>query len=727
MQIDQAFQLALQHHQAGQLPQAENLYRQILAQQPKHPTALHSLGVISHQMGRNDIAVDLIRKAIALRPEYADAHVNLGLVLKGMRQLDEAIAAYRQALTLKPHHAQAQYNLGIALKDSGQPEHAVAAYRKAITLKPDYYEAHVNIGNIFQERRELDQAIAAFRQAILVNPNVPEAYINLGTALTLNHQVEEAIAAYRQAIVLKPNHAQAHNNLGNALKDRGQIDEAIAAHCHAIAIKPDYADAHYNLGNALKDKRKFDAAIAAYQTAIALDPNCSEAHYNLAITLGEKGMVDDAIAAYQRAIALNPHFPEAHSNLISTLLCHPGCDAQSIAEEHRRWNRQHAEPLRMFTQPHSNNRNPDRRLRIGYVSADFQNHPVGRFLLPLFENHDKTQFELFAYSLNPNSDAITQQLQSHTDCWRSIVGVSDSQAADLILKDQIDILIDLAGHTGGNRLLVFARKPAPVQATWLGYPDTTGLSTMDYRLTDALADPPGLSDTLCSEQLIRLPQTAWCFDAPKENLPLDENAAGNTTSITFGSFNNFSKITTKMLQLWAEIVRSTHGSRLLLKANALGCQSVCHRVSQIMEAAGVTSDRLELQEWRKSHREHLASYQQVHIALDTFPYHGTTTTCEALWMGVPVVTLVGKTHVSRVGFSLLTNLGLPELIAHSEEEYIRIAVDLAHNLPRLNHLRSTLRHRMQQSPLMDAPRFARNIESAYRQIWHEWIKSPSHS
>ncbi len=258
--------------------------------------------------------------------------------------------------------------------------------------------------------------------------------------------------------------------------------------------------------------------------------------------------------------------------------------------------------------------------------------------------------------------------------------MSDPQVAQLIRQDQIDILIDLAGHTGGNRLLLFARKPAPVQVTWLGYPDTTGLSTMDYRLTDALADPPGLSDTLCSEQLFRLPQTTWCFEAPKENLPLDENAVANTTSITFGSFNNFSKITTEMLELWAKIIRSIRGSRLLLKANALGCQSVCRRVYQIMEAAGVAPNRLELQEWRKSHAEHLASYQQVHIALDTFPYHATTT-CEALWMGAPVVTLAGKTHVSRVGVSLLTNVGLPELVAHSKEEYVRIAVELARDDP----------------------------------------------
>lgn len=357
--IQQAFHLASQHHQAGRLREAEQLYRRILSQHPEHADAVHYLGVIAHQMGRNEIAVDLILRAIALKPNYAEAHGNLGNVLKETGRLDEAIASYRQAIGFRPNYADAYNNLGNALKDKGQIDEAIAAYRQSIALRPNFSEAHTNLGIALEDKGQLEEAIAAHRQAIALNPNLPEA----------------------------------HNNLGNALAGKGQLDEAIAAH--------------------------------------------------------------------RKAIALRPNYPKAHSNLIFSLHYHVSYDAQAIAEELRRWNCQHAQPLRKFVQPHSNDRSPDRRLRIGYVSPDFREHPVGRFLLPLFAHHDKSNVEVFGYAQVPAPDAITQRLRSCTDGWRSILGISEARTADLIRQDQIDILVDLTMHTSNNRLLIFAYKPRP--------------------------------------------------------------------------------------------------------------------------------------------------------------------------------------------------------------------------------------------------------------------------
>jgi len=614
--VQQALQSAIGHHQAGELPQAEVLYRQILARRPQHADALHLLGVLAHQVGQQDHAVDLIRQAIALRPNFPAAYSNLSNVLRQLGQLDQAIAAARQA------------------------------------------------------------------------------------------------------IVLAPGDLEAHNNLGIALQNQGLLDDAIAAFRQAIALKPDCAAAHANLGAALGEKGESDAALGALRTAIALAPDYAPAHNNRAMVLKDQGLVDGAMAASRQAMALRPDDPEAHSNLLLNLHYHPGYDVRTIAEEHRRWNRQHAVPLQKFIGPHANDRNPERRLRIGYVSPDLRAHVNGRTLLSLLEHHDRGALEIVAFAQVLVPDSLTEQLRACTDQWHNLVGLADEPAAELIRRQQIDILVDLAGHTAQNRLLLFARKPAPVQAAFLGYPDTTGLSTMDYRLTDAYADPPGQSESYYSEQLLRVSPCAWCY-RPTCRPPVTARPAG---PITFGCFNTFAKVTEPMLALWGGILQAVPRSRLLLKAAGLGSPSVRERVLAIFAQQGIAPERLELRGLEPTQGGHLALYGQVDLALDTFPYHGTNTTLEALWMGVPVVTLAGASHVSRVGVSLLSNLGLPELVAGSQEQYVRIATELAGDVPRRAHLRATLRQRLEQSPLMDAPRFARTIEAAYRQMWRAWCQ-----
>ena len=786
--IQQAFEVAIQHHQSGRLAEAEALYRQILAVEPRHADALHLLGIIAHQAGRGDVAVELIRQAIALAPgvpdfhsnlgealralgkrdeaeaayraalelgpDHAEAHSNLGNVLREKGRFDESVAACRRALELKPDHAGAHNNMGSALALQGRIEEAIAAYRRALELKPGFAEAHCNLGAALRERGRFHEAAAACRRALQLRPDYAEAMNNLGVALSDQGLLDEAITEYRRALQLKPDYAEVYSNLGNVLRDKGRLDEAIAEYRRTLQLKPGNAEAHSNLGNVLREKGRLDEAIAACRRAIELRADHAEAYSNLGNALNEQGRLDEAVAAYRKALELKPDFAEAHNNLGNALThrgqftesivecrralelrpgfasahCNlllnlhylPDFDAGSLFGEHCRWEEVHARPLAEFIQPHPNARDPERRLRVGYVSPDLREHSVAFFLENLLACHDPGQVEVFCYASLPRPDHVTERLQGLVPHWRDIYKAPDAEVAGLIRKDGIDILVDLAGHTGQNRLLVFARKPAPVQVTWLGYPDTTGLKAMDYRLTDARADPPGTTEHLHTEQLVRLPDCAWCFRPSGDAPPASGPPVLRAGHITFGCFNALPKINAPLLRLWSEILLEVPGSRLLLKNAAFRNPSVRERMRSVLEKAGIVPERIELAEHVPGLAGHLASYGRVDIALDTFPYHGTATTCEALWMGVPVVTLAGQTHVSRVGVSLLDHAGLAGLAASSPEEYVRIAAALGRDAPRLAEFRASLRERMAGSPLMDGPRFARNVEQAYRQMWRAW-------
>jgi len=735
---------------AGRLDEAIVACRQAIALKPDYPEAYSNLGCALKDIGCLDEAIAACRQAIAMKPQYPEAYSNLGSALKDAGRLDEAITAQRQAIALKPQYPEAQSNLGVALANAGRLNEAIAAHRRAIVLKPDFAEFHNNLGFALWKAGRLDEAIATYRQAIDLKPDLAEAHNSLGIALAKAGRLEEAIAAYRRAIALKPQYAEAYSNLGCALKDTGRLDEAIAACRQAVALNPEYPEAHCNLGAALGKKGGLDEAIAAYRQAIALKLEYPEAHCNLGAALGQKGdfdeaivtcrqaialkpqypeaysnlgcvlkdagRLDEAIAAYRQAVALNPNNSGIHSNLVYAIQLHPAYDAQVIAEEHRVWNQQHAKPLAGHIRPHDNDRDPDRRLRIGYVAPDFREHPVGRFLLPLLANHDKSQVHVFAYADVLEHDALTRTLGSHVDDWRSIVGLSDDQVARLIRNDGIDILVDLTMHTACNRLLVFARKPAPVQVTYLAYCSTTGLETIDYRLSDPWFDPPGMDESIYSEKTLRLPETYWCYQ-PSVTCPEVRQVPALTKGyITFGCLNNFCKVSKPALMAWARILRAMPDSRLLLHA---GEGALRLRVREELGCEGI-----ELQRVQFSPRVPLSTYfdlyHSIDLALDPFPYGGGTTTCDALYMGVPVVTLAGRTAVGRAGLSQLMNLNLGDFIAQTPEEYISLAIALAGDRSRLAELRRTLRQRMEQSPLMDAPRFACNIEAAYRNMWRRW-------
>jgi predicted O-linked N-acetylglucosamine transferase (SPINDLY family) len=497
-----------------------------------------------------------------------------------------------------------------------------------------------------------------------------------------------------------------------------RFDEAIAPIRRAIALRPNYAKAFYNLGVALQCLGRLDEAIAAYRQAISIDFNLPKAHNNLGNVLKDKGQLDDAVAAYRQSVTIDPDNASNDSNLVYTLQFHPAYSAKAIAEDHRRWNSRHAEPLRKFIQPHSNDRDPERRLRIGYVSPDFRRHVVGLNLLPLFQHHDRGQFEITCYAHVLRPDGITNQFEEKTDKWRNIVSLSDEQVAQQIREDQIDILVDLTLHMAKNRLLVFARKPAPVQVSYLGYCGSTGMSTMDYRLSDPHLDPPDTDLSCYSEKTIRLPRTYWCYQ-PMATPASSPSPALDNGFITFGCLNNFAKVSTGAIDLWARILVAVPNSHIIIHAPSGAHQDdVAHR----FERAGVATDRLLFVGTRPS-MEYMQTFSRIDIALDPFPYGGGITTCDALWMGVPVITLSGETAVGRGGRSILSNLGLTEFIALTQDQYAQIAIELAKDRDRMDALRRDLRARLQASPLMDAAAFARDIETAYRQMWRTWCAS----
>jgi len=597
-------------------------------------------------------------------------------------RLVEAEAIYRRILAVQPENAEALSLLGVIAGQVGQFDKAIELQQKAIALSPDNAGYHYHLGNHLRALGHLDRAIACYQRALAVNPRLVEA----------------------------------HANLGVAWHDKGQFDTAIACYESALAINPTLPEAHNNLGNALKGKGQLDAAIACCQRAIQLNPTLVEAHANLGKRWIDMGRLDPAIACFRRALAINPGFVPAHDDLLLALHFDTDSDPRRLFVESRLWNDQHARPLKLCVASCANSRDPDRPLRIGYVSADFVQHPCALFMFPLFRHHDRRQFDLFCYAQVAQDDDYTREFRQLIPQWRSTFGRSDADVAAMIRQDGIDILVDLKLHTADNRLLVFAHKPAPIQVTWLGYPGTTGMDAIDYRLSDPYLDPPDTDEGRYSERTIRLPDTFWCYDplTDEPEVSLLPCSAGGL--ITFGCLNNFCKVNDGVISLWANVLNAVPRSRLLLLApEGSSRQGVLDRFGR----EAVAPDRIEFVA-KQPRAAYLRTYHRIDIALDTFPYNGHTTSLDALWMGVPVITLVGKTVVGRAGLSQLSNLRLPELIAQTRDQYVQIAAGLAGDLPRLAELRSGLRPRMRSSPLMDAGRFARAMEGAYRTMWRNW-------
>ena len=745
--------LGIAWHGLRRFEEAAACYRSALQLQPDYTDAQNNLGNALVELSRNEEAVAVFAAALRTAPHRPDTHSNFGAVLSRIGDLDGAEREYRAALALQPGFADAHYNLGNLLAERRRWPEAVAEFRAAIECQPDYGLAFNNLGIALGDLGERDEAVTALREAVRLMPAYPEGRNNLACALLAVGKPAEAIAAARAALQLRPSFPQACNTLANALGDHGQTGEAIDAARMALQLKPDYAEAHTNLGTLFAELGQYDAAISAFRTSLSYHPQLPEAHYNLGNALRDQGRMDASMDAYREAIrcrpdladahlnlgngyksqgrfalayasfrtamALQPHDASYHSNLVYTMQLDPGCAPDAIRDECRHWNHRHAEPLRSARRPHANDRDPDRRLRIGYVSPDFGLHSVSFFLEPLLAAHDRARVETYCYSSVKKPDSATERFRSYADAWRDILRTPSDEAAEMIRRDGIDILVDLSMHSALNRLLMFSRKPAPVQVSWLAYPGTTGVETIDYRLTDAHMEPPGAeSESASGEKPMRLPDSWCCFQALGDFPDPGSLPALRSGYVTFGSLHNFCKVHDGVLRCWARMLEAVPHSRLIMLCPEGECRA---RVASYFAEHGVSADRVEYVgniPWQ----EYLATYHRIDLGLDTFPANGITITCQALWMGVPVVTCAGGAPVSRAGLGLLHTLGLPELAAASEEEYIERAVALARDLPRLVALRATMRARMLASPLMDAPRFARNVEASYRQMWHAWVQ-----
>jgi protein O-GlcNAc transferase len=680
---EETFELALGHHRAGRTVEAEALYRKVLEQKPEHHQALYLSSVIALAAGRLEAALELARRASELSPTNAVYLTNQGETERRLGRLDAAAATLVRAVALDPGLVHASYNLGLVLREKGEIGAAVLCFERAADLKPDLFVVQHALARALEDHGEFLRAIGHYHAALALEPGSIEGHYDLCDLLRRLRRLPGAVAVGRRAVTVAPDSGPSHVALGAALLDKEELDEARRVLYRATELAPDLAAAHFFTGNALRESAELPAALAAYR----------------------------------RAIELAPTDPKCGSNLVYTMSFAAGVTARDILTEARAWAARHAP--RATASPHANDPDPGRRLRIGYVSPDFRDHCQSLFTLPLFRHHDRRAFEVFCYASVDRPDAVTDELRASVDTWRDVLTLGNDALAELVRSDSIDILVDLTMHMANGRLGVFAKKPAPVEVSWLAYPGTTGVDGIDYRITDRYLDPPDKETDAYSEESLRLPDTFWCYDSRTKEPEPGALPAETHGYVTFGCLNAFQKTNDAVLELWTRVLAAVPGSRLVLLAPSGETRK---RVLEAFARQNVDKGRVTLV-GRRPRLEYLSSYRDIDVCLDTFPYNGHTTSLDAFWMGVPVVTLVGGTVVGRAGLCQAMNLGLPELVATTPDEYVERAVDLTRDLPRLAKLRSELRNRMERSPLMDAERFARNLETAYRTAWQRYVGS----
>lgn len=744
--------MAYGFYEADKLDEANTVYRQILDHNPNHAESLYMMGMIAHKIKRFDVAEKLIpmaivapgadspvyynslgdvfrdqgktqlaisayKKAVDLKPDYMKALNNLGTTYSIERKYKEAFSCYRRILSLDPDHALALYNIGLIYEEQGDVDIAYQHYLKAIAAKPDLAHAYNSAGNILNDARKYDEARTYFERAIHHNKNYWDAYINLGTLLKKGGDIPGAVAIFEAAAALKKN-AQVHATIGELYSLLNQDEKSIISYEKAIEIDPDYVPVLNNLGSLYFNLAQYEKSFLYYERALKIDPNYATSLNNFAGLLKNMGKLDEAMDHYRRAVAYAPHSYSAYSNMLLAMIYTASVLPEEIAEASREFGKRFCDSL-FRTRPMIRDNRPERKLRIGYVSPDFRSHAVNYFFENLLKNHDRTQYEIFAYSNVRKEDSVTERLKTEFDHWRDIRNKTDDEAADMIEEDKIDILVDLAGHTGDTRLLIFARKPAPIQISWLGYPATTGLKTIDYRITDHYAEPKGTTEHLNVEKLWRLPQIFCCYGANEKNpAVIDHPPFEDNGYITFGCFNNFSKVTDPVLETWRKILLSVPESRILLEIGSA-------EVPRFQASLDERLNRLQLPKERvmvvpRNGANQFILYNKIDIALDPFPCVGGTTSMDTMWMGVPLITLAGHHFVSRMGVTILTNVGLPEFIAQNTDEYVTKAVALATDRDRLRAIRHKLRDKVIASPMMNQVDFARNMEDAYRDMWRQW-------
>ena len=677
--------------------------------------AWYMLGGIRERDQNFTGAASALRKVIELRPDFELAYRDLCRVLFQSGELQSAKSTILTGLTLNPTHADFHFYLGNVRFFEADYVAATASFEKTLLLQPDYAQAYVNLGKILQKQQQFDAALAAYQKALELQPENAEFHNHVGNLFLLRGMPHEAIVNFQRAIAIEPSDAEAHLNMGSALIDTGDSRQAVDYCRSAIRLRPDIAQAHNVLGIALDALGQTQQALAAFTEALKINPELLSALCNVGSVRLAEGRLEDAIHQYGRALRADPANEAANGNLLFALNYHPDLPAAEIFAAYQRFDQIVAAPLRPTWRHFSNLRSTQRRLRIGYVSPDLRNHTVMRFLEPVLASHDAQGFEVFAYAELVHEDAVTARAKSMVAHWRSTTGRSDEAVAELIRDDRIDILVDIAGHTAGNRLRVFARNPAPVSVSWLGYGYTTGLSAIDYYLTDAFAAPPG-EEHLFSEKPWRMPKSSWVY-RPETGMgqagPLPAASCGY---ITFGTLTRPVRINHRVVRVWAEILMRVPHSRLVVDSKSYADATTCDALIAQFVAHGIGRERLRI----GYHSPPWDLMRSIDISLDCFPHNSGTTLFESLYMGVPFVTLAGRPSVGRLGATILHGLGQSAWITDSEEAYVEAAVKLAQDLDGLARVRSSLRGQMEQSCLMDEIGFTRELEQAYRSMLEAW-------
>jgi predicted O-linked N-acetylglucosamine transferase (SPINDLY family) len=639
--------------------------------------------VACHRQGNLERAEALYRDILARQPGFADALQMLGVIVARREDYATALELIGKAIAIAPNQAGYHYNLAKVQEASGDNAAAERSYREAIRLAPDNFSAWLNLAGVMLRLSDPEAAAKIANEALRLQPNSIAALNNLGLALSrLDTHFDQAELIFR----------------------------------HALKLDPALPDTYVNLARLYSTEDRNEEATRLLRKAVELAPTMAEAYNNLSSTLKFEGRLDEALACSRKALELQPD-ASAHSNLLFNLNYHPAIGPEEVFREHVAWAARYAAGAQPGRTAYANDPGPDRPLRIGYLSPDFRKHPVATFIKPIIAAHDRQRFTVYCYANVMKHDDTTRWFADHTDHWRDIYGLPDARVDDLIRADRIDILVELAGHTSGNRLQLMARRPAPVQASYLGYLGTTGLSGIDYKLTDAVTDPPGLTEAYHTERLVRLPHGMWCYSPPGDAPPVTATPAVGKGRVTFASFNNSAKVTREVVAVWARILHAVPTARLLMMTKGGG--SVHDFYHEEFARHGIPPARLDLRA-RIPFQEYLALHGEVDIALDPFPYTGGTTTCHCLWMGVPVLTLPGQRAFSRSSAGILATLGLTDWVADSEDGYVAIAAAKAADVAGLQALRADLRRRMQDSPLTDAGVFTRGLEACYKDMWRAW-------
>lgn len=709
----------------GSWDEAVDLYRKALTVNPASFEVLLNLATALTSLARPEAAVESLREAVEIRPGDAGANNRLGDALLNIDRADEAATYFGRACELNPTDANFVFSQGLALQAAMKYDSASQCYRQAIVLNPDFAEAYCNLGVIERQLQHFALAIEFFEQAILTKPDFADAFCNLANAQQAAGNLEAAEQNYLTALRLKPDFAIAHCNYGTVLQSRGLLDEAKEKYLHALRLEPNLHDAHTNLGVILNTTRQFEESIRSFQRALDIKPDFAPAHVNLGNVLKDIGKVEESLASFRRALAIDPKNLQARNNLLFVLNYLNEQSGELMLEEAKLFGKIVKQMATAYA-TWEVEENPEKTLRIGFVSGDLCNHPVGYFLVGVLQalSHGASSYLiLHAYPTRTISDETSERIRGFCAGWRPAIGLPDGEFARLIRADKIDILFDLSGHTANSRLPVFAWKPAPMQVSWLGYFATTGVAEMDYFIADPWTLPYS-QEIFFNEKIWRLPETRLCFTAPEANVAVSPLPAMANGYITFGCFNNLTKMNEAVVDVWARILHAAPTSKLFLKSQQTGELTQREKLLMRFSKRGIPEERLILEDYGPR-EQYLAAYQRVDIGLDPFPYPGGTTTAEALWMGIPVLTLAGETFIARQGVGLMMNAGLAEWVAMEPDDYVQKALAHSTNISALAALRAGLRQQVLASPVFDATRFAVHFEEALRNMWRMWCTTGS--